>query len=472
MPSKQKIEKPVLIDDALVVPTNNTEKQEDWNWVDGDQKPEHPANYYEATLSTWSGFPKLEEETTCDVVVIGGGLLGASTALHLSESGVDTILLEKNRVGSAASGRNGGQLTPGLARWEAETMIENFDYDEACRLWRFTSIECFDLIREIVSKYDLAVDMRKGHLTAAIHPGHIGALVKGADARRHLGDDSVTMLGEYEIREHINSDLYHGGALDSMGGQIHSLALVRGMIYGFIKNGGHVFEDSEVLEIEETPNGTRVRTESGSVLAKKGIVLAVHDSTFKLLSESDSTIPFYTYVAVTNPVEGGTETLLPTDLAVYDTQFQIDYYRPVKKQRILFGGQGTGTRWNEEKTISYLTSRLETVFPERKDLKFEFAWSGTTDLTLNGATDCRKIEKTVPVYAVSGWSGHGIAQTVRIGKSIRDDILKNNDDFAMLASIEHRSILLGRQLSPVAIPLAKSLLGLQGMITPGKMISF
>jgi len=67
---------------------------------------------------------------------------------------------------------------------------------------------------------------------------------------------------------------------------------------------------------------------------------------------------------------------------------------------------------------------------------------------------------------------HGIAQTVRIGKAIRDDFLKLNDDFEMLASIEHRSILMGRQLAPVAIPLAKSLLGLGNKITPGKMISF
>lgn len=163
------------------------------------------------------------------------------------------------------------------------------------------------------------------------------------------------------------------------------------------------------------------------------MVVAVHSATHTLLEQDNSTtIPFYTYVGTTSPVAGGTRTLLTTGKAVYDTQFQIDYYRPVRNERLLFGGQGTGTRWEDEKTIDYLTSRLRTVFPEREDLELEFAWSGTTDLTLNGATDSRKLGKYAPIYVVHGWSGHGIAQTIRIGKAIRDDLLGVNDDFTML----------------------------------------
>ncbi|MCP1064778.1 FAD-binding oxidoreductase [Serratia symbiotica] len=76
--------------------------------------PGNPANYYESTLSSWETFPALEGDRECELVVIGGEMLGASAALYLSESDVETVLLEKDRIGSAASGRNGGQLTPGL----------------------------------------------------------------------------------------------------------------------------------------------------------------------------------------------------------------------------------------------------------------------------------------------------------------------------------------------------------------------
>ncbi|MGD3933173.1 hypothetical protein QT576_22580, partial [Xanthomonas citri pv. citri] len=106
---------------------------------------------------------------------------------------------------------------------------------------------------------------------------------------------------------------------------------------------------------------------------------------------------------------------------------------------------------------------------ERDDIELDFAWSGTTDLTLNGATDCRRNGN---IYSVHGWSGHGIAQTVRIGKAIKDDILRANKDFAMLTTIKHTPLMIGRALAPVAIPLAKTLLGITTKIAPGKMISF
>lgn len=129
-------------------------------------------------------------------------------------------------------------------------------------------------------------------------------------------------------------------------------------------------------------------------------------------------------------------------------------------------------RWDNNRTVDYLTSRLRTVFSQREDIELDFAWSGTTDLTLNGATDCRKSGLNSQIYSVHGWSGHGVAQTVRIGKAITDDITGRNDDFRMLTSIKHTSLLLGRQLAPVAIPLAKTLLGISAKLTPGKMISF
>ncbi len=475
---KSEIKKPKLISDVKFNRSKLRHDNGDWSWIKNDHAteyidPNNPANYYESTMSEWHTFSPLDNEKECDVVVIGGGLLGASTALHLAESGIDTILLEKNRIGSAASGRNGGQITPGLGRWEAGTMIDNLAHDDARRLWQFSSVESISLIDEIAAKYGLELDRKNGHITAANHPGHLAALTQGADARKHLGDENVAIIGSYEIKNHINSDIYHGGVLDSLGGHVHSLALTRGLIYGFVKNGGTVHEKTEVISLEETEKGIVVKTTKGNILAKKSVVLAIHDSAFKLLPESNTTaMPFYTYVGTTNAIDGGIQSLLPTELAVYDTQIQIDYYRPARGQRLLFGGQGTGIRWNDEKTVEYLTSRLRTVFPERDDIALDLVWSGTTDFTLNGATDCRKFGRRHFIYSVHGWSGHGIAQTVRIGKAIRDDMLGLNDDFAMLTNISHRSVLMGRQLAPLAIPLAKSLLNLGSILTPGKMISF
>lgn len=478
------ISKPQLLKDVEYKPSQSLQVDKEWSWLNpkhaqfdattvNGTSVDNPANYYESSLSNWHTFDSLNTDIECDVVVIGGGLLGSSTALHLAEQGVDTVLLEKNRIGSAASGRNGGQLTPGLARWEAQEMADRLSYEDAKKLWHFTSTEAMQLIDDISEKYQLNFDRKYGHITAAVHEGHLVGLTQGADARKYLGEDHTRIVGKHELMDYIKSDYYTGGLIDELGGQIHPLALNRGLIYGFCQNGGSVYEQTEVISIEEKADGIYVHTANAVVKAKKSVVLAVHHASFKLLSEqNNTTIPFYTYVATTAPLELDTKELLPFGHPVYDTQFQIDYYRPVFNNRLLFGGQGTGTCWGPEKTLNYLEHRIHTVFPQIKNLEMDFVWSGTTDLTVNGAVDSRKFGNKLPIYAVHGWSGHGVAQTVRIGKAIANDFVGQSNDFEMLSKIDHQNIIFGRTLAPVVIPLAKSMYGLGAMINPGKMVSF
>jgi len=473
------VTKPQLLKDVKFRSSIAKKVDKEWSWVNPKHQQtstsgfDNPANYYESSLDDWHIFDSLKTDLECDVVVIGAGLLGASTALHLVEQHVETIVVEKNRIGSAASGRNGGQLTPGLARWEAEEMIEKLSYEDAKKLWHFTSTEAMQLIDDISDKYDLNLDRQKGHITAAVHEGHLVGLTQGADARKFLGEDHTRIVGKHELMDYIKSDHYTGGLIDELGGQIHPLALNRGLIYSFCQNGGTVYEQTEVIAIEEKSDGIYVQTENAIIKARKSVVLAVHHASFKLLpNKTQTTMPFYTYVATTAPLELDIKELLPFKHPVYDTQFQIDYYRPVSENRLLFGGQGTGACWSPNKTLNYLMHRVHTVFPHAKNVEMDFVWSGLTDLTVNGAVDSRKFGHKFPIYAVHGWSGHGVAQTVRIGKAIADDFMGLSEDFEMLSKIDHQNIFLGRTFAPVIIPIAKSAYGLGAFIRPGKMVSF
>lgn len=468
------VNKATLLNDVEFKVSINQLNGKDWNWINPKHgQIESPANYYESSLAEWHSFDALETHTECDVVVIGAGLLGSSTALHLAEQGVETILLDKDRIGSAASGRNGGQLTPGLARWEAEEMIEHFSHEDAKRLWNFTSVEAMQLIDNIAAKYQLDLQRKRGHITAAVHEGHLVALTQGSDARKYLGENHTRVVGKHELFDHVKSKSYFGGLMDSLGGHIHPLALNRGIAYGFLQNGGTIYERTEVTEIEERDDGIYVHTANGTIKARKSVVIGVHHASFKLLPQhNQTTIPFYTYVCTTAPLEVDLTELLPSDHPVYDTQFQIDYYRGVSKNRLLFGGQGTGSCWSPEKTYQYLLGRINSVFPQLKQVELDFVWSGTTDLTVNGATDSRKFGKKFPIYAVHGWSGHGVAQTVRIGKAIADDFVGHAKDFEMLTQIQHKDITFGRALAPLVIPMAKGAYGLGAIMNPGKMVSF
>ena len=115
---------------------------------------------------------------------------------------------------------------------------------------------------------------------------------------------------------------------------------------------------------------------------------------------------------------------------------------------------------------------IQHVFPQLKQVELDFVWSGTTDLTMNGAADSRKFGDKFPIYAVQGWSGHGVARTVRIGKAIADDFCGKADDFNILTSIQHQDILFGRVLAPVVTLMVKTAYDLSALVNLGKMVSF
>ncbi|PHM60252.1 NAD(P)/FAD-dependent oxidoreductase [Xenorhabdus ishibashii] len=465
--------RPILLQDAQYRTSLLGLEPRIWNWHRDVATNVMPTNYYEASLADWPAFGSFSSDQNCEVVVIGGGLLGASTALHLAEAGVDVILVEKDNIGSGASGRNGGQMTPGIARWDAETILEKFSPDEAKRLWRFASIEAMDLVDELRERYGFECDRKYGHITAAIHPGHMGPLVANADARRQLGDRAVKVIGSHELQEeYVRSSIYHGANIDDIGGQVQPLALLRGLVYGFVRLGGRVYDSTKVKGIKQDGRSTVIETERGVIRANKAVVLGVHSSTDEFISGPSTTVPFFTYVAVTPPLPVDIKELIPSDLPVYDTQLQIDYYRAVRDNRLLFGGQGTGNSWSPRDVNNYLLDRIRTVFPHLEDPELEYSWGGISDLTLNGATDARKSGDSIPVYMVHGWSGHGVAQTVRIGKAISDDFTGRNQDFTMLTSIHHTRIPLGSYLSPMAIPLIKGALGVMSTINPADIVSF
>ncbi|WP_338805296.1 FAD-dependent oxidoreductase [Xenorhabdus griffiniae] len=465
--------RPTLLQDAQYRTSRLGLDPRIWNWHRDMTTNAMPANYYEASLADWPAFGCFSRDQSCEVAVIGGGLLGASTALHLAEEGIDVILVEKDNIGSGASGRNGGQMTPGIARWEAETMLEKFSLDEAKRLWRFASIEAMELVDELRERYGFECDRKYGHITAAIHPGHMGPLVANVDARRQLGDRAVKVIGPHELQEeYVCSSIYHGANIDSIGGQVQPLALLRGLVYGFVRLGGRVYDSTKVQGIRQDVSSTVIETERGLIRASKAVVLGVHGSTDEFISGPSTTVPFFTYVAVTSPLSVDIKKLIPSDLPVYDTQLQIDYYRAVRGNRLLFGGQGTGNSWSPRDVNNYLLDRIRTVFPYLEKPELEYSWGGISDLTLNGATDARKSGDNIPVYMVHGWSGHGVAQTVRVGKAISDDLIGRNRDFAMLTCIDHTRIPLGSYLSPVAIPLIKGALGVISTINPADMVSF
>ncbi len=108
------------------------------------QPQAHTGSYYAATVNDVTDFAPLLGEQNADVCVIGAGFTGISTALHLAERGYNVHVVEANRVGWGASGRNGGQIIGGISGEESVARYLGKAVDDVFRELRWAG---HDIIR-------------------------------------------------------------------------------------------------------------------------------------------------------------------------------------------------------------------------------------------------------------------------------------------------------------------------------------
>jgi glycine/D-amino acid oxidase-like deaminating enzyme len=227
-------------------------------------------SYYTATLNHDTDYPTLQGRHKVDVVIIGGGFTGVATAVELAEKGLKVAIVESHKIGWGATGRNGGQVTGSLSgdgamRKQMRTKLGD-DVDDFIWHLRWRGHE---IIRQRVEKYAIQCDLKHGHLHAAYKPSHMTDLRKDYDeaVRRGLGDE-VSLLDRSQIRDLLQSDLYHGAIKNTRNMHLHPLNLCIGEARAAESLGALIFENSEVLEIihGKSPG---VRTAHGQIDANQ-----------------------------------------------------------------------------------------------------------------------------------------------------------------------------------------------------------
>src|ERR1700694_5420171 len=135
----------------------------------------------------------LADGIDCDVCVVGAGIAGCSTALHLALAGLRVVLLEEYRVGWGASGRSGAQAIYGIAAGQAK--LERLIGAEAARAVWDVSVEGLALMRELIARFSIDCDRAAGHLAAAIKERHERELhAELAELRDHYGYAGVRYM--------------------------------------------------------------------------------------------------------------------------------------------------------------------------------------------------------------------------------------------------------------------------------------
>ncbi|WP_223588233.1 NAD(P)/FAD-dependent oxidoreductase [Neobacillus bataviensis] len=379
---------------------------------------------WEATSNNRTQKETLQGEKEADVVIIGGGYTGLSTAYHLLQKGVNTVVLEQHKVGWGASGRNAGMILPGYHH-QMNIISKKYGNSVAKNMFEF-SLDGINLVKSIVQERNIDCDLKQsGHFIAAYKPMHLNALKREQEFLEAYGNYKTKIIEENEMHAELNSSLYHGGLLDSQSFSFHPLNYALGLAKAVEDLNGTIYEHSRVDSIEHTSKYTIVKTPLGKIKAKH-IVIATNGYTDGLKKKlTKSVLPVASYMIATQPIpQELAKKLIPNNRMIFDTKNFLNYFRLTPDFRLVFGGKDS-LRGNESiETYREVLADLVKVFPELKEFGFDYSWGGFLGMTYDFFPHIGQLEDGTH-YAV-GCAGHGAAITTLLGKVLAQNITQEN----------------------------------------------
>ena len=392
----------------------------------------YPQSYYAATAVGVHEHPKLQGALRADVCVIGGGFTGLSAALNLAEQGFDVILLEAERIGFGASGRNGGLIGSGQ-RKDVIEMEEQFGLERSRQFWQFAEAAKTE-IRERVEKHAIDCDLQYGQIEGVHKKSYIGMAEETAAALAERYDyPYARALSRDETYALVATEDYLEGLQDDQAMAIHPLNYALGLARAARDAGVRIFENSRVLNYTRS-DPALVNTAQGSVEASF-VVLGCNGYLGKLEPRvAGKIMPINNFVIATEPLgEERARKVINGRFGVHDTRFVVNYFRMSKDHRLLFGG-GENYRAGFPKDIaSFVRPHMLELFPQLRDAKIDYAWGGTLSVTVNRLPHIGRLEPNL--FFGQGYSGHGISTANFAGKIIAEAINGTAGRFDVFASL-------------------------------------
>jgi glycine/D-amino acid oxidase-like deaminating enzyme len=374
---------------------------------------------WEATANDAPKTEKPEGEYDCDVMIVGGGFTGMSCALQLAKGGASVIVLDAVRPGFGASGRNGGQVIPGL-KHDPET-IDRLYGAFSTEFAGNTAKTTFDLIAE----HNIDCDATPSSwIQCTIKRDHLGLLETRMREWQSRGAD-VRMLDTAEVQAISGSKRLVGGWLDNRAGQLHPLKYIRGLTRAAQAAGCQVFAPAPVRSMNCISGKWHARIAEGTATIKSDhVVVATNgysDDLFPKLRRS--LIPANSFQVATAPL--GAEQLasvLPNKTPVSDSRRIGNYFRIGPGGRLMMGGRGTFADPVGRDAFREIISELHAYYPQIKSVPIEFCWSGTLAMTYDHFPHLHRPLENMTMAV--GYNGRGVALSTSLGKAIADNLLR------------------------------------------------
>ncbi|WP_049659945.1 NAD(P)/FAD-dependent oxidoreductase [Bacillus sp. FJAT-27231] len=379
---------------------------------------------WEATQQERRHWGRLEGDRECEVVIIGGGFSGLSTAYHLQKNNCQTIILEKGKIGSGASGKNGGQILTGYVISMSE-LTKKYGLSTAKQMLRLT-IDSIDLIEDIIRENNIMCDFhREGHLQAAYKLAHLESLKREQEILRRDFDHEVKIIERQDIQQELSTPFYIGGCIDEKSAIFHPLNYALALANLVEELGGRIFEETEALKIERNSDGkVIVTTNEGKIKAEQIVIVTNAYSGDLHKTIGRAVIPIESIMIATEPLPPHVlNKLIKKNRGVYDTKNLLYYFRKTDDHRLAFGGSGRTTSKRDAKRLfSQLREGMNQVFPDLKTALIEYEWSGKVGFTREKVPYIGQLEDGT--HFAFGYAGHGAAMSTLMGKFIAANVLQ------------------------------------------------
>ena len=405
------------------------------------------ATYYRAT-SAGAPYAALEGSHDAAVCIVGGGFAGLATAMALAERGVtDIVLLESERIGHGASGRNGGFVFGGFSLGEG-AIIDTVGGQNAQKLYHMT-LAAVEQIRARIHKYGIECEIREEGVYLANWFDDERIL----DARERFMAESMGVqwprVSRAQLAEKLNTQRYFGALFEPGAFHFHPLKYAQGLARVLADKGVRVHEGSRVTQIAADGQGWRIATAGGAVRARD-VVVCCGGYIEKLYPRlGGAVLPIATYVMVTEPLGERLQGAMRSEAAVYDTRFAFDYYRPLADTRLLWGGRISIMERSGADVARLLYGDMLKVYPQLAGARVDYAWSGMMSYARHKMPQLGRLPEGI--WYGMGFGGHGVAPTTLAGDVLAAAIMGDGADLARfgawgLPSTGGPAGLLGAQL--------------------------
>jgi glycine/D-amino acid oxidase-like deaminating enzyme len=399
-----------------------------------------PPSLWVATARPAPETPVLDASRKADVAIVGAGYSGLAAALQLAQAGVSVVVLEAGEPGWGASGRNGGQVIPGL-KSDPDELVAMFGPEAGEHLIRVAG-GAPDTVFDLIERHSIDCEARRcGWIQPAFAAADVGVVTRRAEQWQRRGAP-VEVIDRDTVCRLTGSPIYHGGWIDRRAGSLQPLSYSRGLARAAQGAGALVYGGSRVTALARDGARWKVTTAHGSTVSAERVLLATNGYTDALWPRLRQT------VIAANSFQVATErlpnkprqTVLPEGHVASDTRKLLLYYRCDHHGRLIMGGRGPFREPAGPRDYRHLEMVIGLLFPQLKGTRCEFYWTGRVALTRDHVPHVHQPAPGLTIFL--GYNGRGVAMATTLGSLVAKNLIAPADNPLPLPFTDIRPIPL------------------------------